>query len=182
MGEHVRPAFFALAPRGRPHYHAESAAPVLMPPRVRHLALVVTLALSGCAPSLSPLYRDLEQTPEAHSTDVYERIRAALAEAGWAEAPSAAPNVVSTESREVSDWGLYRVTVSLDVAPVGRDHVRVFFHPVRHYITGGRAKIGSLDAGLRRALLPELYAAFEAQGLRPAGTARERDEAAVDGG
>lgn len=153
-----------------------------MLPRLRllRLALPLALVLAGCAPSLSPLYRDLELAAEpVASPELYARIRAALAEAGWEEAPPDAPNVVSTEPRQVSNWGLYRVTVSLDVAPVGREHVRVFFHPVRHYITGGRAKIGALDAGLRRALLPELYAAFEAQGLRPAGTARDRDKEAV---
>ncbi|MEP0546221.1 MAG: hypothetical protein ABJF88_04765 [Rhodothermales bacterium] len=152
---------------------------------------------AGCAPSFSPLYRDFDVEPltdlslaeraslEAETTteqdDVYERIRMALAEAGWDEAPPASPNAVSTEGRQLSDWGLYRVLVSLDVVPIGDHHVRVLFHPVRRYFTGGRSKIPYLSSGLRQALLPELNEAFEAQGLYPIGTPRERDEEDLDG-
>lgn len=166
--------------------------------------LASVVALNGCAPSFSPLYRDFDiestsaQTlssdrisagtdsasadagPKA-SGDVYARIRNALAEAGWTEASSVVPNVVSTHPRQLSDWGLYRVVVSLDVVPVGGQHVRVLFHPVRRYITGGRSKIPYLDSGMRRTLLPVLNEAFEAHGLYPIGTPRERDEEQVEG-
>jgi hypothetical protein len=151
---------------------------------------------SGCAPSLSPLYRDydVERPSEVGlvessggvsentgDRDVNARIREALADAGWTEAAAAAPNAISTEPRQLSNWGLYRVLVSLDVVPVGDRHVRVLFHPVRRYFTGARSKIFYLDGGMRRALLPELNEAFEAQGLYPIGTPRERDEDQVAG-
>jgi hypothetical protein len=153
---------------------------------------------AGCAPSFSPLYRDFDIEPAADAPlaarasaeteattvrddAVYARIRAALAEAGWEEAPPASPNVVSTEPRQLSDWGLYRVLVSLDVVPIGSRHVRVLFHPARRYVTGGRSKIPYLSSGLRQALLPELNEAFEMQGLYPIGTPRERDEEDVEG-
>lgn len=164
-------------------------------PRRAFLALCLTVLLVGCAPSLSPLYRDydVEPTPSSISADdaersreevaggIYDRIRAALADAGWDEAASAAPNVVSTEPRQLSNWGIYRVVVSLDVVPVGEQHVRVLFHPARVYFTGGRSKIPYLGSGLRSALLPDLNEAFEAQGLYPIGTPRERDEEQVAG-
>lgn len=156
------------------------------------------VATAGCAPSFSPLYRDFDiepaadlplaerasagaETPTKRDDDVYERIRTALAEAGWEEAPPASSNVVSTEPRQLSDWGLYRVLVSLDVVPIGDHHVRVLFHPVRRYFTGGRSKIPYLSSGLRQALLPELNEAFETQGLYPIGTPRERDEDDLEG-
>ncbi len=154
---------------------------------------------AGCAPSFSPLYRDFDIEPVAEAftvaerarvetgttaerkDEVYDRIREALAEAGWEEAPSASPNVVSTQPRQLSDWGLYRVLVSLDVVPLGSHHVRVLFHPVRRYFTGGRSKIPYLSSGMRHALLPALNEAFETQGLYPIGTPRERDEEEVEG-
>jgi len=159
------------------------------------LSLCFAVLIVGCAPSLSPLYRDYDVEPaamnaspeederpaEEASGDIYDRIRAALAEAGWTQTPSAAPNVISTEPRELSDWGIYRVVVSLDVVPAGERHVRVLFHPARVYFTGGRSKIPYLGSGLRRALLPDLNEAFETQGLYPIGTPRERDEEQVAG-
>ena len=181
-----------------------------MPPRV-FLLLCLIVTGTGCAPSFSPLYRDFDVSPdltdravaesqeaqegsaaaevrgaterddETQNNEVYERIRTALAAAGWEEGPQAAPNVVSTEPRTLSDWGLYRVLVSLDVVPIGDRHVRVLFHPVRRYFTGGRSKIPYLNSGLRQALLPALNEAFEAQGLYPIGTPRERDEEEVEG-
>ncbi len=161
----------------------------------------MAVASSGCAPSFSPLYRDYDIGPvetgqvraeraqadpstaslSRAGDEVYDRIRTALAEAGWTEAEAAAPNVISTESRTYRDWGLYRVLVSLDVVPIGGQHVRVLFHPVRRYFTGGRSKIPYLDGGMRRDLLPALNEAFKAQGLRPIGTPRERDEEQVEG-
>jgi hypothetical protein len=122
-----------------------------------------------------------ERFTEEAGSDIYDRIRAALADAGWTETPSAAPNVVSTETRQLSNWGIYRVVVSLDVVPAGEHHVRVFFHPARVYFTGGRSKIPYLGSGMRSTLLPDLNAAFEAQGLYPIGTPRERDEEHVAG-
>jgi hypothetical protein len=167
---------------------------------VRRACIPLCLAalLIGCAPSFSPLYRDydvaprlgehaerrsfetVESSPEAYDA-VHARIRAALADAGWTEAEPAAPNVVSTGPRELSNWGVYRVVVSLDVVPIGERHVRVLFHPVRRFLTGGRSKISYLDGSMRRALLPELNSAFEAQGFYPIGTPLERDEEQIAG-
>ena len=155
-------------------------------------AFAVTLFLSACSPSLAPPYRDYEvRTPPpvtrggeaegAPEADVYARIRAALTEAGWEEASSGAPNIVSTAPRRISDWGLYRTAVSLDVAPIGAHHVRVFFHPVRYSVLGGRTKLGYLSGSLQRSLVPDLNAAFAKQGFVVLGTPDERDEETVDG-
>lgn len=167
---------------------------------LRSLALACVLLLVGllvgCAPSISPLYRDYEVEPAplaglagsddatsgaASDAAVLGRLRTALAEAGWTEEATPIPNTVSTEDRQLSDWGLYRVLVSLDAIPMGERHVRVQFHPVRRYITGGRSKIPYLGSGLRSALLPDLNAALKAHGFYPIGTPRERDEKQVEG-
>ena len=163
------------------------------------VCLCSPILATGCAPSFSPLYRDFDIEPPAERAavtevattetgaemeeedELYERIHMALAEAGWDEASPTSPNVVSTQPRQLNDWGLYRVLVSLDVVPIGGRHVRVLFHPVRRYFTGSRSKIPYLNGGLREALLPELNEAFEAQGLYPIGTPRERDEEEVEG-
>lgn len=165
------------------------------------LAFCVAALVGGCAPSFSPLYRDYDVEPppsgdqveyadsypdETHGSedpgdDLYARIQAALADAGWTETESAAPNVVSTAPRSLNNWGIYRVVVSLDVVPIGEQHVRVLFHPARRYFTGGLSKIPYLDSGLRRALLPDLNEAFSKQDLYPVGTPRERDEEQVAG-
>jgi hypothetical protein len=156
-------------------------------PRFR-AALALALLLAACSPSFAPLYRDYEARALPAGTidgaaepGVFAHIRAALSEAGWEEVPADAPNVVSTAPRRVSDWGLYRTDVSLDVAPVGARHVRVFFHPVRSSVLGGRTKLGYLSGGLRRALLPDLNAALARHGFVVLGTPDERDEETVDG-
>jgi len=150
--------------------------------RLRNFVLITTtaLTLAACAPSVSPLYRDYEvravRASEEASPDVYARIRAALAKAGWMETEADAPNIVSTEPRQISGWGLFRTEVALDVAPIGDSHVRVLFHPIRYSFLGGRTKIGYLGRGARRSILPDLNAAFEEQGFEVLGTAKERDE------
>lgn len=170
----------------------------------QHLTLLLFLLgavlLGGCAPSISPLYRDYDVEPDAAvsrpmaarpevssaqgtgtEADIHARLRAALAEAGWTEADPAAPNVISTETRELSNWGLYRVLVSLDAVPIGSRHVRILFHPVRRYFTGGRSKIPYLSGSLRSELLPELNAALEAHGFESLKTPRKRDEEQTEG-
>ena len=147
------------------------------------LVLLLVCTLAACAPSVAPLYRDYEDRADEPASpgggmadaDVLARVRRALAAAGWTEAPSNAPAVVTTAPRRVSDIGLYRTDVALDVSPLGGRFVRVLFHPMRHYVTGGRAKVFYLDGGLRRALMPDLNEAFEREGLVPLGTPRERD-------
>ncbi|ARA92962.1 hypothetical protein AWN76_007170 [Rhodothermaceae bacterium RA] len=52
------------------------------------------------------------------------------------------------------------------MAPIGDDYVRVFFHPYRQYVTGGRSKIPYLSRRLRRMLIPPLDEHFQAAGLR----------------
>ncbi|NNF57771.1 MAG: hypothetical protein HKN04_05970 [Rhodothermaceae bacterium] len=147
--------------------------------------LVLGLGLTACAPSITPLYRDYEvratlSSDVSNEGEVFMRIRSALTEAGWTEAPADAPTVVSTEPRTVSDWGLSRTEVSLDVAPIGDRFVRVYFHPVRYSALGGRTKVPYLNSGVRRALLPDLNEALAAQGFVVLGTPRERDEETVE--
>lgn len=141
-------------------------------------ALVIQLILSGCAPSLSPLYRDYDTGP-SDSTSVDNRIIAALQDAGWDTVATDVPNAIATEERVLSDWGLYKVTASLEVTPLGRDHVRVFVHPYRRYVVGGKGKIPFLTRRVRTKFLPELNEAFKEHGFATAGTPFERDKTAL---
>lgn len=138
------------------------------------LLAVLALALSACSPALSPLYRDYQVPDGASAFD--ERITAALEEAGWDTVGVDTPNAITTEERTLSHWGIYRVIASLEVTPLGSDHVRVFVHPYRRYFTGGRGKIPYLTRSIRSKFLPELNDAFEEQGLSVVGTPLERDE------
>ena len=103
------------------------------PHRFAFLLVFLMGLLAACSPSLSPLYRDYEvqvgreRLPEQMA--VYGDIRTALSAAGWETTPASAPNAVATKPRTLSNWGLYRVVVSLEVVPIGTDYVRVYFHP-----------------------------------------------------
>lgn len=141
------------------------------------------LSLAGCAPSLTPLYSDYDvQAPSGQLADdaLRARIQTALDAAGWTLAAMPAPNAIATEAQTVSQWGLYKITARLEVVPFTGDHVRVFVHPYRAYVTGGRSKIPYLSSRLRRTILNDLNEAFAAQGLVVLGTPEERDEAETE--
>ncbi len=104
-------------------------------PRFLLLALF-PLLFTACSPSLSPLYRDYE-TQETN-VKVATSLETALRDAGWEVVATDTPNVVATEPRTVRHWGLYKIVVSLEAAPIGGEHVRLYFHPYRRYFTGGR--------------------------------------------
>jgi hypothetical protein len=151
-------------------------------PMVRS-ALVLSLLLAGgmlagCAPPSAPLYHDY-RVGAVPADSVQVRLRAALREAGWEEAPSRSPGVLATSPRVVRDVGLSRIAVTLEATPVGAHHVRLFVHPVRRSVFGGRTKILALDRGLRRALWPPLDAALARQGFAPLPPLRQREAEAV---
>jgi hypothetical protein len=163
--------------RALPSLLSLPSLPSLPPPPLRPLLYLALLAAAGgCAPSVSPLYRDfaLPAAP-ADSARALELVREAMVEAGWTPAPAVSPAAVSTQVRTVSDVGLYRTEVHLDAVPLGGRHVRVFFHPYRRYVTGGRSKVPYLGSGLRRRLLSPLAAALERRGLVLEATAQARD-------
>lgn len=157
--------------------------------------LVLLCSLAACSPSLSPLYRDYtigtENKASGDASEAEEstemppaagpRIRNALRLAGWEPAASSPPNAVATEMRTLRNWGLYRVVVKLEVVPLGTKHVRVYFHPYRRYLFGGRGKIPFLTRSLQRSLLPDLNEALEDEGLYVIGTPVQRDRATVNG-
>ncbi len=163
------------------------------------------LLFSACAPSLAPLYRDydvvaLDTSRAASLTHPAERpetlsgapsderpppamarprIVAALHEAGWDTTSTSLPHAVATRERVLQRWGLYRIVAYLEVAPLGRDHVRVYAHPFRKYVFGKASKIPYLTRPIRSRFLPELDEAFAKHGLQPVGTPFERDDTAL---
>lgn len=142
--------------------------------RWKSAVLVFAVAAAGCAPSISPLYRDYDLRSQ-DGDGVRERILRALEETRWTAVPTPVPHVIATDTVTMQRWGLYRVEVSLEFAPVGDRYVRVLVHPYRKYFTGARRKIPYFKRRLRRAILPELRGALEAQGLYAIGSAMERD-------
>jgi hypothetical protein len=125
---------------------------------------------AGCAPSVTPLYRDFEPMAGeglAEQDRLLEQLAVVAREAGWELAPSEASNVVTTTRRTISRGVLSKTTVSLDLIPLGGRHVRVLFHPRKEYVTGERTKVAYLDGSLRRRLLPPLHEALEEGGLVP---------------
>jgi len=136
--------------------------------------LAILLFAGGCSPSVAPLFRDYEISSPNADGPLLERIERALINAGWSLAPRPTPNVVATERRKLSDWGLYKVEAYLEAAPLGGEHVRVFVHPQRRYLTGGRTKMPFLARSLRQTIMSDLNESFEKQGLIVARSARER--------
>ncbi len=167
--------------------------------------LVASLLFSACAPSLAPLYRDYDVVPPDTSRAasladpaerpatlsaalpdervapamVRQRIVAALHEAGWDTTSTNLPHAVATRERVLQRWGLYRIVAYLEVAPLGRDHVRIYAHPFRKYVFGKASKIPYLTRPIRSRFLPELDEAFAKHGLQPVGTPFERDDTAL---
>jgi hypothetical protein len=139
---------------------------------------MVLLVSSGCAGSLSPLYRDYRIDDTTASTR--ERLAEALDEAGWKLVDPVSPNILSTDMRTVQNWGLYRVVVSLDVVTMNNNHVRVFVHPFRQYVTGGLSKLAFMNGTVRSAVLPELNKALEVRGFVPIGTPVQRDRESTE--
>lgn len=128
-------------------------------------AVCLLLTATACAPSFSPLFRDY-QLEEEHD-QILERTRRALQEAGWSLTEPRVEGILRTEPRQVSNWGLYRVEVFLEALPVEGRHVRILFHPYRHYITGSRSKITYLKRSLRSKVLPPVTKELKDEGLKP---------------
>ncbi len=145
------------------------------------LAICFSGLLSGCSPRLSPLYRDYELKPQPGVSDseVLTRIDRGLLASGWHPIDGPTDNVLATEPRQFREWGIYRIEVDLEVAPVGGDYVRMLIHPYRVFFTGKRSKIPYLRGSLARSVLRDLQVSFEEEGLTSIGTAESRNKAAV---
>ena len=191
LGERVRPALFLALPRVAAR---STLAPLPTPSAVLRIAfLALVLFASGCAPSITPTYRDYRisappaqtaspqsASPQASRDDAERLLLDALAEAGWEIAERDAPNVISTEPRRI-DSGLFSsVDATLDLAPLGDRFVRVYVHATRRNIFGGRTKQPYLSRGLRRAALAELTDALAKRGLAALDAPRDRDEEATE--
>ena len=145
---------------------------------VRPILLLVALALSACAPRLSPPYRDYEVRADA--ADVTPLLREAAEAAGWGLAPSLDPAVVTTAPREVATGLGSRTQAALDLVPLDGGYVRVYVRAEKRSWLGGRSKVYALDGDLRQSVLGPLSEALSERGLVPLGTPRDRDEDATD--
>lgn len=124
------------------------------------------LFLGGCGHTLSPLYEDYRvDDVRTDGQDILALIEHAVTDAGWTLDEADAPNVVSTAEATVTHWGLYKVVVSIDVAPVNGTHVRVFVHPYRIYIWGSRSKMPYMSRRIRNFVIPELTETLSNQGI-----------------
>ena len=144
----------------------------------RLLALLILLvAATGCAPALSPLYRDYSVEAD-RGEDVYARIERALAASDWTVTEGLTDNVVATEPRQFRGWGIYSVEIELEVVPMAGNHVRVLVHPYRHFYQGTRRKVPYLRKSWARSALKDLSQALESEGLAYEGTAMDRAQEA----
>ena len=144
------------------------------------LAVCLGLLWTGCAPSLSPLYRDFESPPSGADTvatisdqAAMQELKKALREAGW-EIAASRPDLIETKVQTVQDLGLYKINVHLEVLPVDGTYMRVLFHPYRKYFFGHETKLLFLKSDIRQELLPPLQEALQDRGFRALGTARSR--------
>ncbi len=136
---------------------------------------LLAVAVSGeASPSGEP--SGMAPDEDIGAMPVPERIVAALNEAGWDTTATGLPHAIATQERVLRRWGLYRITVYMEVTPLGRDHVRIYMHPFRKYIFGKASKIQYLTRRIRSRFMPELDEAFAKYGLKPAGTPFERDD------
>ena len=138
------------------------------------LLLGLLFALGGCAPRLAPLYRDY-RAPTASSTP---RLARALTGAGWALDSTAVPGVLLTRPRDGAAFGLYRMRLSVEAVPLGPDHVRLLFRPVRAFTATRRTHVPYLPGGLRRTFVPDLDRALKAEGFTPEASGALRDRLA----
>lgn len=138
---------------------------------MRALLLVCVLLLAGCAPRFAPLYRDFE----APRDSTQARLARALTASGWTLGNASPAGTLSTAPRSGSEFGLYRMGLSLDALPLGEQHVRLLFHPVRRYAWGSRSVISYLPRGLRRRYEGELVRALKAEGFTPAVSGARKD-------
>ena len=135
-----------------------------------YLAVILALSLqtlTGCSPSLAPLYRDFqsEKSPEEVETSIAN----ALESAGWTQTTALAPNAFKTEERTLNRRLVYKTVVSLEIVPIGDEYIRVFIHPYRDNFVGGRTKIPYLQSNVRKYVFPTLTEAFADEGLHELG-------------
>ncbi len=144
--------------------------------------IAALVALSACAPRLSPPYRDYQPvSAQAEPADRTRVLTEAAAAAGWSVAPSLDPAIVSTAPRRVASSLLSRTDASVDLVPLAGGFVRVAIRAEkRSTIFRSRSKVYALSPRLRDEILGELTAALRDRGLVPLGTPRDRDEDATE--
>ncbi len=144
--------------------------------RLNLIPIALALVLSACSPTLSPLYRDYDRQQATSASNSFEgSVTRAVETAGWTIAETDLPAVVVTQPRTFKRWGLYRVDVWLEIAPLSDEHVRVLAHPYRIYVTGARSKIPYFRRSLQRAILRDLNSAFAREGIVALGAVAEED-------
>lgn len=165
---------------GRGRWVSVPARLCMLPMRLPLLAVAVLAPVLGaCAPRLGPVYRDYAvpaPLARAQAADsVRARARAALLASGWTVV--ATDPALQTNFRDGGDRLLYRNRMAVSVFPIGPNHVRVQYQPVRRYTARMRTFLTYLTPGLARPFLPTLDAALRARGFTPipSGPRKDRD-------
>jgi hypothetical protein len=124
--------------------------------------ILLSAALVGCTPSVSPLFRDFEVRAAADDPGL---IREALEAAGWSIAPDTTSSYLRTLPRRFNERGIAASEVELEIVPMARQHVRVFIYAQRVYFFGHRGTLPYLSSGLRDRFVPQLSQAFGERGM-----------------
>ena len=141
--------------------------------------VVLAPVLAACAPRLGPVYRDYAVPASLARADAVDSVRArtesALLASGWTVVATAP--ALQTAFRDGSDRLIYRNRMAVWVFPIGTDHVRVQYQPVRRYTARTRTFLPYLTPGLARPFVPALDAALRARGFAPvlSGPRKDRD-------
>jgi len=144
--------------------------------RIFSLLFACSLVTGGCATSFAPLYRDYQVTHFSSLPALQDSLQLALNEAGWTLTTAPTPEALRTHPQTKADLGLYRIKVFLDAVPLEAPYVRIFFHPYRYFIVGGRSKIAILRGDLLNDLIHPLDKALQHRGFVAVGTAHTRDK------
>jgi len=143
------------------------------------LALAISL-LAGCAPTLSPPYRDYEVRAEVSGDSLTRQLADAATEAGWTTVPAESPRVISTAPKPVGQSLFSTSTAALDLVPLDGGFVRIYVRAEKRSVLGGRSKVFALNGAMRESVLGPISAALADRGLVALGTPRDRDEDATE--
>ncbi|GAB5537219.1 MAG: hypothetical protein Rubg2KO_34680 [Rubricoccaceae bacterium] len=150
---------------------------------LRSWTLFLTLAtalLAGCAPTLSPPYRDYEVRAEVSEDSLTRQLVEAATDAGWTTVPAESPRVVSTASKPVGQSLFSKTSAAIDLVPLDGGFVRIYVRAEKRSVLGGRSKVFALNGSLRESVLGPISASLAERGLVALGTPRDRDEDATE--
>ena len=121
------------------------------------------LSLGACVP-ITPNYRDY--TSNMTANDAMMKAQDVLKTQQWTIKPSPIAPMIATEEREIRNFGVYKIIVSLELVQLNRENIRLFVHAYRKYkLSGTKAKIPYLERHVRQDVVKPLTDALKRQDI-----------------